>query len=355
MDDGNIRALRIIAALLLALGAAMIIQAWIWPDLATGSHPDQTADSTGTSRVLPPLAQGLIGLGAILAGIYSLAAAASTKHAIVLLPRNRVWNPARWLNKKSRYRFTYRPFAKLSKHSAPRPTVLMPVSDDFAVVISDQGQQLRDQNYLFMTCDDSDTINRLANKVRLAKHELLEYLPRTYTRDDIVYPCVLKYNQDGYSFGVFQIKNEAELDDKTRDKTLNVDYIIQEAILDTKEYSTQFLVHEGKIVFHCSYYNNHDQSIFIWPRDKSTSTVRYTLDEDSDLFRAFARFLSKYNGLINCNYKLPQGNLKVLEFNARLSGDIYVFNKDELNELIGTYLRCCGADQEKHETSDRPT
>ena len=356
MDDGNIRALRIIAALLLALGAAMIIQTSFWPDLATGSQPDQTADPASTSRALPPLAQGLIGLGAILAGIYSLAATASTKHAIVLLqcPTSR-WDPARWLNRKSRYRFIYRPFGELTNNNASPPQVLMPLSDDFAVITCNQRQHLQDQNYQFMTCDESDTIDRLANKIKLANHELQEYLPRTYTRDDVVYPCILKYNQDGASIGVFQINNEAELDDKTRNKTLNVDYIIQEAILDTREYSTQFLVHEGRIAVHCSYYDNHDQLLFVWPRDKSTSTKRFKLDENSDLYRTFARFLRDYNGLINCNYKLPQGNLKVLEFNARISGDIYALNKYELNELIGTYLQCCGADQEKHQASDRST
>jgi hypothetical protein len=343
------RALPITGVLMLALGVAISIQTPFWRNLVTDNQPGPSANAASTSLVLPPVVHGLMGLGALLAGILCLAAVASTKRAIVLLqcPMSS-WDPARWLNRKSRYRFIYRPFGELTNNNASHPQVLMPLSDDFAVITCDQRQHLQDQNYQFMTCDESDTIDRLANKVKLANHELQEYLPRTYTRDAVVYPCVLKYNQDGASFGVFQINNEAELDDKTRNKTLNVDYIIQEAILDTKEYSTQFLVHEGRIAVHCSYYDNHDQSLFIWPRDKSTSTERFKLDENSDLYRTFARFLRDYNGLINCNYKLPQGNLKVLEFNARLSGDIYVFNKDELNKLIATYLRCCDADQEKH-------
>jgi hypothetical protein len=118
---------------------------------------------------------------------------------------------------------------------------------------------------------------------------------------------------------------------------INEDYIIQEAILDSREYSTQFIVDGGKIVFHSSYYDEYDSNLFIWPRDKSISTIRFRLDDEK--LKVFEDFFVDYNGLINCNYKVHNGQLKILEFNPRLSGDIYAMSKTDLNELIHLYLK----------------
>ena len=284
---------------------------------------------------------GLMAIAGIVSGVLFLVACSATRTKIVLHPKNAIWEPSKFLNKRTRYKFIYRSLNELIHQKANKPYVLIPIADDFAVYLCENKKHLKDNDYRFLTCSNRQIIESLANKVSLSNHVLQEYLPESYSIENVVYPCVLKYNKGGFSTGVFKINNEVELKEKTIGKQINQDYIIQEAILDKREYSTQFLVHDGKIVFHASYYDEYENRLFIWPHVKSTRRVGLSLDENDAVFQVFEKFLVEFNGLINCNYKLQDGGLKILEFNARLSGDIYGIDKRELNELIGLYWNLC--------------
>jgi hypothetical protein len=258
---------------------------------------------------------------------------------IVMHPFNRTWDPAKLLKRETPYRYVYRSRRRLIRIKAMVPRALISVSDEFAVYLSENRRRIRENKYLFMSCRTGAIVEMLSNKVKLSTHRLKEFLPETYDSKNISYPCILKYGESYYSNGVFRIEDKDELDRKTLGKIINEDYIIQEAILDSREYSTQFIVHDGKIVFHSSYYDEYDSKLFIWPRDKSISTTRFRLDEDNEKFKVFEEFFVDYNGLINCNYKVHNGHLKILEFNPRLSGDIYAMSKTDLNELVDVYLK----------------
>ncbi len=264
-----------------------------------------------------------------------------TAPRIILHPRNSIWNPAKILGKNTSYRFSYRSLRQLETQKSRQSNALIPLCDSFAMHMSENSEKLRQNNYKFMTCKTGSDLQALSNKARLAGHRLQQYLPKTYGLTDVCYPCVLKYSEGYGSNGVFKIGNEKEFDEKTRNLTLNKDYVIQEAIMDKREYSTQFLVNDGKIVFQCGYYDEYISQLFIWPRDKSVATTRFLLDSDGEEFRIFEEFFEDYTGLINCNYKIKEGRLKVLEFNPRLSGDIYNFRKADLEMLISSYLDLC--------------
>ena len=256
---------------------------------------------------------------------------------IVMHPLNNTWDPTKLMERETPYRYVYRSRRRLMKKKALIPRALISLSDEFAVYLSENSRRMRENKYLFMACRTGEIVELLSNKVKLSTHRLQEFLPETYDSKNISYPCILKYGKSTYSNGVFRIEDKDELDSKTLGRTINEDYIIQEAILDSRECSTQFIVHDGKIVFHSSYYDEYDSKLFIWPRDKSISTIRFRLDDEK--LKVFEEFFVDYNGLINCNYKVHDGHLKILEFNPRLSGDIYAMSKTDLNELVDVYLK----------------
>ena len=256
---------------------------------------------------------------------------------IVMHPLNNTWDPTKLMERETPYRYVYRSRRRLMKKKALIPRALISLSDEFAVYLSENSRRMRENKYLFMACRTGEIVELLSNKVKLSTHRLQEFLPETYDSKNISYPCILKYGESAHSSGVFRIEDKDELDSKTLGRTINEDYIIQEAILDSRECSTQFIVHDGKIVFHSSYYDEYDSKLFIWPRDKSISTIRFRLDDEK--LKVFEEFFVDYNGLINCNYKVHDGHLKILEFNPRLSGDIYAMSKTDLNELVDVYLK----------------
>ena len=260
---------------------------------------------------------------------------------IVLHPKNHVWDPIKLLRRKTSFRYTYRTLLQVERQKSKRSLALIPLSDAFGIYLSDHGSQARENNYLFMSCETGKIAHALSNKAQLAKHPLQDHLPRTYGHDDVCYPRILKYSEGYLSNGVFKIENEEELQERTHAMTLNEGYIIQEAIVASREYSTQFIVDDGKIVFQCGYYDDYANEIFIWPRDKRVARSKYLLDPKGDEFKIFEQFFEGYTGLINCNYKIRDGQLKILEFNPRLSGDIHAFSRTDLQSLILKYVELC--------------
>ena len=239
------------------------------------------------------------------------------------------------------YNYCYQP--NIFKYKSINDKYLIPLDDVFASELCEFKNKYRDNNYKFMTCNEKHIIDNLSNKVNLSKHQLQEFLPTTYSFDTIKYPCIVKLDIGGYSEGVFKINDNSGLtqllNTNIQRSKINIDYIIQEAILGNKEYSTQFLVSNGKIIFHSSYYCIYYDNLFVWPHDKIKHTTHYDLDENSTIFNTFQMFFTNYNGLINCNYKIIDNKLKIFEFNPRLSGDIYYIKKKDIKRLIDLYCK----------------
>lgn len=260
-----------------------------------------------------------------------------SRYIIILHPLNQVWNPADRLREKTLYRYEYRSLEQLTQYKSRRQGVLIPIADEFATQLCENGDQIRKNNYRFMTCPSKSVIHALSDKLKLADHPLQQYLPKTFEPENAKYPCIVKYKVSVFGRGVFLVNDPGELTGKTRGMVFRKDYIIQEAILDSREYSTQFLVKDGKIIFHSSYFTEHPSDLFVWPRVKTISVRKHRLDPNGEVFDAFRNFFSGYNGLINCNYKFQDGQVKILEFNPRLTGDIYCLRRSDLIKLIRTY------------------
>ena len=236
------------------------------------------------------------------------------------------------------YNYIYKTFDNIINNKVNN-IILIPKDDSFALFLCKNKEKISNNNYKFMTCDNIGTIENLSNKVNLSRNKLQKYLPETYSMNNITYPCILKYSTGEHSNGVFKINNKLELQEKITNKIINKDYILQEAIINKNEYSTQFLLYNGKIVFHASYYDEYEDDLFIWPYGTSKKRVNFKLNETSFIFNIFKKFFINYNGLINCNYKIVNNKLKILEFNPRLSGDIFYIEKYELKQLINLYCK----------------
>jgi hypothetical protein len=102
-------------------------------------------------------------------------------------PLNPIWNPAKLLKRNSPYQYAYRSRGKLIKRKAMVPQALISLSDEFAVYLSENSRQIRDNNYLFMSCRTGEIVELLSNKVKLSTHRLQEFLPKTYDGSNISY------------------------------------------------------------------------------------------------------------------------------------------------------------------------
>lgn len=215
---------------------------------------------------------------------------------------------------------------------------LIPRTDQFAAHLSLNQRSFRENNYKFVT-SEYKLIDQLANKVKLSNHVLQSYLPKKYNFDDVKYPCYLKYEYGHYSETVWKVNNYSELSKKTKNLILDKDYVIQEAVPGNKEYSTSFIVDRGSIVFSAGYFHSYSTDLFVWPYDKADAFARFKLNKNSSLIKIFQEFLTDYHGIINCNYKIIGGKPKILEFNPRLSGDIFHITRRELNYMIKLYCK----------------
>ncbi len=75
-----------------------------------------------------------------------------TRPRIILHPRNRIWNPAKLLNKNTSYRSSYRSLRQLETQKTRQSNALIPLCDSFAMHMSENSVKLRQNNYKFMTC-----------------------------------------------------------------------------------------------------------------------------------------------------------------------------------------------------------
>jgi|GEM_PF-5242479 len=215
---------------------------------------------------------------------------------------------------------------------------LIPRTDQFAEHLSLNQENFRKNNYKFATTEYK-VIDQLSNKVKLSNHILQSYLPQKFNFDDVKYPCYLKYEYGDYSETVWKVNNYSKLSKKTKNLILDKDYVIQEAIPGKREYSTSFIVDRGSIVFNAGYFHSYSTDLFVWPYDKANACTRFKLKKESSLITIFQEFLTDYHGIINCNYKIVDGEPKILEFNPRLSGDIFHITKQELNTMIKLYCK----------------
>jgi len=76
------------------------------------------------------------------------------------------------------YKYDYN--QELLKYKPSNEKYLIPLCDYFAFDLCKYKYEYRNNNYKFMTCNDTHFIDNLSNKVDLSNHTLHEFLPKTY-------------------------------------------------------------------------------------------------------------------------------------------------------------------------------
>jgi glutathione synthase/RimK-type ligase-like ATP-grasp enzyme len=213
---------------------------------------------------------------------------------------------------------------------------LIPKDDSYSILLSTYRHKLKKSGYKFLTCDNN-IINNLGDKCKLQQHLLKEFLPLQYNINKPIFPCFLKKNTGCYGHTVFLLNNKTEYNNIIEKiKNLN-NYILQEAIISPFEWSTQFLVINGKIIKHYTKLIHFNKNIFIRGYQTKTTTTNIIISDT--ILNIFEQFFKDYNGLINANYKILNDKPIILEFNTRLAGNIHTMTHSEVNELIKCYIK----------------
>jgi len=175
-------------------------------------------------------------------------------------------------------------------------------------------------------------------------NSLEDYIPKTYNKlEDIDESeiLILKPFNLCYGRGMKIINKEDILKDYFDD------YIIQEYIRDNSEYVIHILAKDGKIIEYISYQYKildiDNSEIFIRTKEFSDKhnidLIKNTLSKDYlDIFEKFL-LPCKYSGPCNFDYKLKNGQIKVLEINPRLGGSLMLQkNRKDLCFFINKLL-----------------
>jgi hypothetical protein len=228
--------------------------------------------------------------------------------------------------------------ALLLNRAAEPDEYILVKTDEMALLFSQNNPTLRQLGYHFITCD-TDAVAELGDKIRLTHHYLKEYLPKNYTINDPEFPCVLKKNEGMAGRNVRLFNNQQEYFTALSQIPDLENYIVQEAITATKEYSVQFLVLEGKIHTYIAYYQISTEPLFVRPRSVVIETKELLLDPA--VLAVFEMFFIHFSGFINANFKIINGKPVIFEFNTRISGDIFYISDDSISELVNAYCKNC--------------
>jgi len=200
----------------------------------------------------------------------------------------------------------------------------------------------------FMAVDHSVMMS-VSNKGNLAEQALHStsaghVLPVSSSVDQpLDFPFYMKKNTGAFGQTVMLVHDRREYDKRLASipRKLYSQWKLYEAVRGEWEYSVLFLVANGRLVFYSGYKQWYGGAeIYVWPRDVPTTTV---LRKPSEIeLEACMQFLRKYNGLVNCGYKLRRDDeetpkVVILEFNTRLTGDIFFIPPSDVRVILGMY------------------
>ena len=109
-------------------------------------------------------------------------------------------------------------------------------------------------------------------------------------------------------------------------ESVTLEYVLQEFIVGNREYALHLLVKNGKIVkdICIEYHFTHDYPI----KNKDTPTARCIIEEPFlDTWQPLLELIN-FEGICCINYKIKNGQPKLLEINPRIGGSLceYLFS-----------------------------
>lgn len=170
------------------------------------------------------------------------------------------------------------------------------------------------------------SIETLKNKKRfmefLKDNNLSDYCPIQYTRQDVVYPAILKPVHKSGGIDMLVVNDKKHLDQyiDSREFVHNdgrlKEYVLEEYISDEKEYVSHLMCKDGKIISHASvqYINKSSQYI---RHGVEGYIERYDLSENHlNVFSHIIELLN-FSGPCNVGFKIQNGKTKIFEINPR--------------------------------------
>ena len=246
---------------------------------------------------------------------------------------------------------------------------LLPSTDATAIAIARCSAELAGRGWRVPRCEAS-LVDKLSNKGTLRDHAaalgLLEYLPRHFeSPETAVFPVMLKAATGEWGKNVVIVESVADIRrvvseaaaaerrgqgssasasefDVDGKRLLGGNWLLQELIPGSTEYSCSMVVAGGRILDAVCTVYKYDRELYVWPAVEEISRSFLGLaDIPRDHLGIFSQLLTLgFSGVCNVNYKLDHRSsssssssssqsqagaaspLRIFEFNTRVGGDL---------------------------------
>lgn len=185
--------------------------------------------------------------------------------------------------------------------------------------------------HLVTLCDDKLALNR-----RLLETGFAALVPALYDANDIApYPFVLKPRHGSYGRGIAVVGDER--DERAMTPLLHDPrYFRQRYVPGGEEYALHLLIVEGSVRYHRSVHYAMPAGVYVKSAD--CKPARLDLLAESPLLELFSDLMRSlgYEGLCCINYKIEDGEPRLLEINPRFGGSLC----HDINAFLEAYLDC---------------
>jgi carbamoylphosphate synthase large subunit len=165
----------------------------------------------------------------------------------------------------------------------------------------------------------------------MKESNLENYVPKCYSKDHIIYPCIAKKRISDFGRDTFVAYKEKHLNKLNMD-----DYLIQEPIYGNNEYTTHILAKDGNIILDKTFIYDYNVNIYIQGYQRLGSCQEISISKIA--LKIFSEIIKKtnYSGFCCIDYKLIDNSPIIFEINPRIGGSL-TRNKDVHLKFILAY------------------
>ncbi|AWF80105.1 hypothetical protein BTJ40_04330 [Microbulbifer sp. A4B17] len=221
-------------------------------------------------------------------------------------------------------------FSKFTKKAVDNVDLVFPISIEDVLkagqLCPDSEKGIFPSSPTVCLAENKDKFN-----VFLEENGFEEFLPKVGSfRGD--FPYVLKGNVGKFGLTTYIINSIAD-EEIYRDKLDSEEYFCQEYVSGKEEYALHFIFDGGKFLFSKEVKYVYDQDLFV--KGKGQGPVDKIWGYDCVFLDQFGSLLQKldYRGFGCFNYKVNNGQLRILELNARIGGSMGKF----IHEAVVAY------------------
>jgi len=225
-------------------------------------------------------------------------------------------------------------------------SLIIPLKFEQMKFIIENKNILNSNKVNIICCDSYDTIDLLDSKCRFIKfmisNNFTHLIPKVHIlfHDGRIsmpnpirtYPIIFKFGSICAGGGSKVCHSAKDLSECT-ENSYGYDFIVQEYINDSTEYSGHMFIKNG-IIVHAIYYKTVNENKFYIQHGRMREYTRVTkvIDFSQDVFGDIFKLLN-YTGFACVDFKIINNNVKIFEINPRFGGTL-IHNKDGLNEML---------------------